>query len=106
MKNLYKIYWLNLSQNSLNLVEYWACRAVQFYTANAIFRGQTKPRSIFQKPPSPSQCDQHYYINGTSLSQATMVQHNYAIEQSLLCYSKLVPVQFSNKRRLNNKAIG
>ena len=27
---------------------------MQYYTANAIFIGQTEPRSIFPKPPSPS----------------------------------------------------
>ena len=48
------IYWLNLSQKSLKLVEFWACHAMQNYTANAIFKGQTELRSIFPKPPSPT----------------------------------------------------
>ena len=29
-------------------------RPIQYYTANAIFTGQTEPRSIFPKPPSPT----------------------------------------------------
>ena len=48
------IYWLHLSLKGLKLVEFLACRAMQYYNANAIFTGQTKPKSIFPKPPSPT----------------------------------------------------
>ena len=48
------INWPNLSQKSLQLIAFWALHAMQYYTANAISIGQTEPRSIFPKPPSPS----------------------------------------------------
>ena len=36
----------------LKLVEFWACCAVEYYTANEIFTGQTELRSIFPKLPT------------------------------------------------------
>ena len=44
-------------------MEYWACPAMQYFTANAIIIGQTEPRSIFPKPPSPTSASGklHYF---------------------------------------------
>ena len=52
----------NLLQKSLKLVEFWAHCAMQYYTANAIFIGQTEPRSVFPKPPSPSWASQSFIV--------------------------------------------
>ena len=44
MSRKLSIYWLNLSQKSLKLVEFWASRAMQY---------NIEPKSIFPKPRSP-----------------------------------------------------
>ena len=76
-----------MSQKSLQQVEFWAHRTMQCHTANAIFMGQTNPRSIFPKPPSPS------------CGNLNMKEHFRAnIPHPTIC--PILPVSLKDKKRL------